>query len=309
MFYGANGHWDYNHTIDQQIEALRMMGMEPGYYRVAWEGPHTMDYLVNLATALRETGIDMICCINLSMVNERGELYASEGEAYHAGWMAGAKVAAALAPLGVTIFQTGNELDAKEGIRVDQRMQGGVPEDFRNSHFPSLRGVINGCAQAVRTVGGPHVQIASNCFTACSIACSDMLWDGMQPDGSGGHPKLRWDITTWNNYQCYGSMLDMSLDYMKPRVNLLDHCKSKYGVPIIVTEWNGNEGDTDDQRTEWAKQFMDEIYWSGRELYGVEALVVYQLICGDPWGVINYDMSLQHNFGRTVRDFIMTHPA
>jgi hypothetical protein len=195
MFYGANGHYDYLQSIDEQIAGLRTMGMETGYYRVTYEGhQHSLDYLHNLARALRGTGIRMICCINMSMCNADGELYENESGAFHAGYKAGFNGAKTLVPLGVTIFEMGNELDAKEGIRTpEQAVQGGMTWDFLNSHFPGLRGVMNGCMSAVRAVGGPTVQIASNAFTACSIACADMLWDGTQPDGSTGHPKLRFN--------------------------------------------------------------------------------------------------------------------
>ena len=310
MFYGANGHHDYTQDIATQIAGLRTMGMEPGYYRVAWDGPHCLDYLVNLASALRESDIEMICCVNLTMTDQQGNVFATEAQAFHEGWKVGARVAAALIPLGVTLFETGNELDAKNGIRVPvQDVQGGVREDFLNDIFPALRGVINGCGQAIRTMGGRDTQILSNAFTACSFACADMLWDGEQPDGSGGHQRIRWDGTNWHNYACYGSMLNMSMDYQKPNVNLLDHLKAKYGVPIYITEWNGNEGDTDDQRTAWANQFMSEIYGAGRSLFDVRAMCVYQLICGDPWGVLNFDQTVQQNFGQTVQEFIALNPA
>jgi hypothetical protein len=311
MFYGANGHWDYLQSPEEQIARLQMMGMEPGYYRVAWDGWNTLDYLVRMASALRasEADIEMICCLNVAMTDDNGKIFASEAEAYHAGHWVGSECAQALLPLGVKIFQCGNELDGKNGIRIPvQDVQGGVPEDFDNNLFPALRGVLRGCTDAVRRAGGPSVTIGSNAFTACSFACSDMLWDGTQPDGSSGHAPLRWDVTTWNNYMCYGSMLDMSMDYQKPNVNLLDHLKAKYGRPIFVTEWNGNEGDTDAQRTEHAKKFMADMY-AWRHMFDVRALIVYQLICGDPWGVTNWDGTLQTDFGATVRDFIAANPA
>jgi hypothetical protein len=287
-----------------------MMGMEPGYYRVTSEGGgESLDYLCALAKALQGTGIIMDCCIDLSMTTGDGELFTTESEAFDAGWEAAYTTASALVPLGVGIFETGNELDAKNGIRVPvQSVQGGVPEDFSNDIFPILRGVLNGCTSALRLVGGSSVQVASNGFTACSFACSDMLWHGTQPDGSTGHTPIRWDITNWHNYEDYGSMLDMSMDYEKPNTNLLDHLKAAYGKPIIVTEWNSKESNDDDQRSAWATQFMGEMY-GARELFDVRALIVYQLFCGDPWGVVNFDCSIQSTFGETVRDFIAANPA
>jgi hypothetical protein len=100
----------------------------------------------------------------------------------------------------------------------------------------------------------------------------------------------------------------MSMDYQKPDAHVLDHLKTKFGVPIIVTEWNGDESDTDEQRAAHAIEFMGEMcYW--RDLFDVRALIVYQLFCGDPWGVLRPDGSVVDTFGATVRDFIAANPA
>jgi hypothetical protein len=310
MFYGANGHYDYDQSIDEQIAALRLVNVDPGYYRIATHGDEeSLGYAIDLARALQDTDIKMICCVDINHCDPNGVLYDSEAEAHYAGYQMAYKVANELVPLGVEIFETGNELDAKNGIRIpEQAVQGGVPEDFDNAQFPALRGVLNGCTAGLRAIGGRNVQVASNGFTACSFACSDMLWDGLQPDGSSGHTPVRWDLTNWHNYRCYGSMLDMSMDYQKPNVNLLDHLKAKYGKPIYLGEFNANEDDDDATRASWANETLDMLY-GYRDMFDIRAAIVYQLICGDPWGVVNYDQTIQSTFGETVRDFIASHPA
>jgi hypothetical protein len=309
-FYGANGHFDYPQSPEEQIGFLRNMGMEPGFYRVAYEGSEqSLDYLERMAQALQATDIQMICCIDLSMTDDTGELFVTEGAAYGAGYAMGEAAARALVPLGVTIFECGNELDAKNGIRVPvQSVQGGVTEDFDNDIFPVLRGVLNGCMTAVRDVAGFTVLIGSNAFTACSFACADMLWDGTQPDGTSGHIPLRWDVTCWHNYACYGSLLEMSMDYEKPNANVLDHLRCKYGVPIFITEWNADEDDSDDDRTAHASAFLADMH-AWRDTFDVRAVIVYQLVCGDPWGVVQGDGTVVENFGTTVRDFIAANPV
>lgn len=308
MFYGVNGHYDYLQSVDEQIAMLQMLGM--AYYRCTYEGnPESLDYLERLAQALQATDIDLICCVNLNMTGDDGQLHASEAQAHNVGWQMGYECAQALVPYGVRIFECGNELDSKNNIRQPvQDVQGGVPEDFDNAQFPALRGLLNGCAAGVRTVGGVSTLIASNAFTACSIACADMLWRGQQPDGSTGHTPVRWDLTNWHNYRCYGSPMSMSMDYEKPSINLLDHLKSSFGKPIIFTEWNANEGDDDATRSDWAKQFLGEML-TGRDMFGVQAACCYQLIAGSPWGLCNGDGSLIQTFGQTVHDFIQANPA
>ena len=141
-------------------------------YRATYEGdPISLCYLQNLANALQGSGITLLCCIGLPMCDGSGQLFANESSAFAAGYAMGLEAAQTLVPLGVTLVECDNELDAKNGIRTPvQAVQGGVPWDFQNTLFPALRGVINGCMTAVRSVGGPRVQCASNAFTACSAA-------------------------------------------------------------------------------------------------------------------------------------------
>ena len=307
MFYGANGHFDYSQTIAQQIAGLQLMGMTS--YRVTYENSTaSLNYLVSLAQALAGTNITPIVCIDLDMA-PGGTLYASEGAAYAGGFAAGQTVAQALAPYGVNFYETGNELDAKNGIRIPvQAVQGGIPQDFANSLFPILRGVINGCMAAIRTYQ-PAALIVSNAFTACSTACADMLWDGRQPDGSYGWPQLRWDVTNWHNYEDYGLMSQMSMDFQKPTTNVWDHLMCKYGRPIICTEWNGKQSDTDAQRATWATTFLnDATKWAKLFPGSILAVCVYQLFNGTPWGVLNADGTVESTFGTTVKNYIAANP-
>lgn len=316
MFYGANGHFDYSAPISQQIANLQTMKMTS--YRVAFEPGNAtcLTYLQNLATALKGTGITMICLVDTSMCDGNGNLFLTEAAAYQAGYQMGYACASALVPLGVNIFECGNELDAKSNIRTYAGEQGGVAVDFQNVNFPSLRGVLTGCYDGIRAVGGPSVRIASNAFTACSIACADMLWDGKQPDGTCGHTPVRWDITNWHNYEDYGNPFDgtMSMDYMKPDINLCDHLQAKYidkngnSLPIMFTEWNSRASDTDAQRSAWASTFMGWAYGLRKQL-NLLAICGYQLYNGSPFGMMNQaDGSIVQTFGTTVQSFISSNP-
>lgn len=299
MFYGANGHYDYSQTLAQQIAGLQTMRMTA--YRVTYEGNQTsLTYLQNLANALKGTGIQMICCIDLSMTDSTGTIYPTEAAAYNAGYQVGLTVGNALIPLGVTIFETGNELDAKNGIRIPvQAVQGGIIQDFNNALFPAFKGVLRGCMAALREVGGSTIQIASNAFTACSTAMADYLWN----------QGIQWDITNWHNYEDYGLLSNMSMDYQKPNMNVWDHLMSKYGKPILITEWNAKQSDTDAQRAQWATTFLnDTLTWNTLFPGSVMGVCVYQLFNGTPWGVLNPDGTIQQSFGQTVHDFIINHP-
>ena len=90
--------------------------------------------------------------------------------------------------------------------------------DFNNTHWPILRGAIQGMIDGIKTVQ-PNAKCGVN-FTVADIAASDMLWNGEQPDGSGGYRKMRWDITTWHNYQPYGDIFKIGVDGAGPGFNL-----------------------------------------------------------------------------------------
>ena len=101
-----------------------------------------------------------------------------------------------------------------------------------------MRGLIDG----VKSIQ-PNAKCGIN-FCVADTGASDALWDGMQPDGSGGHPVVRWDITTWHNYEVYGDIFNIGQDGASPGFDLPTYCKARYGVPFIISEWNANPEDS-----------------------------------------------------------------
>jgi len=106
-------------------------------------------------------------------------------------------VATALAPYGVTLYECGNELTRDPAIIFDSATAGTYTKDFNNANWPIMRGVIRGMIDGIKSVQ-PGAKVGVN-FCVADVAASDMLWVGQQPDGTGGHPTMRWDITTWHN--------------------------------------------------------------------------------------------------------------
>ena len=91
-----------------------------------------------------------------------------------------------------------------------------------------------------------------------------MLWNGKQPDGSGGHQPLYWAITTWHNYEPYGTIFDIGTDGAGPGFNLPEYVKARYGVPFMMTEWNAAP---ETQGDEWADYITRELtgYYGARK--------------------------------------------
>ncbi len=302
LFYGANAHFDDSQTIAFHIAGLKTMGMK--IMRMTWEGGGSLATLQAYASALVAdgTGIQMLCCLDLSITTDGVHPYASEAAAYAGTFASVQSVVSALAPLGVTLFECGNEMDTKAGINTGDP-QGGFPSDFSNSLVPIFRGVQRGAIDAVHSVGASLTAI-SNAYTVCSVALADMLWYNFNPDGSSGSGVVRWDATSWHNYEDYGPLTAVEMGNSRPWVNIYEYANRRWGgKPIFITEWNGKSSDTDPQRASWASRHMFEAF-NNRYRWNIASILVYELY-GSPWavldGVANTPIS---TFGTTVQSFI-----
>jgi len=306
QFYGANAHFDDSQSIAQHIADLKTMGMKT--LRLAYEGPTSLPTLISYAQAVQadNTGIQICMCIALPQLSG----YSTEAAAYadsYQNW--GYAVALALAPYGVTIYEAGNELDTSSGINPSSS-QGGYPSNFSGPLVAILRGEMRGCIDGVHAAGkvlGKNLLCASNAFTVCSLGLAEMLWNGTMPDGSSGYPPVRWDLTNWHNYEDYGPLNNIELGFEAPYINLFASLNRRFGVPIIVTEWNAKSSDTDAARAEWANRFLTDA-WRMRYRYNIAFVCVYELY-GSPWNVMSGTLGVvESTFGTTVQTFITNHP-
>ncbi|BCF94865.1 hypothetical protein PBP221_84260 (plasmid) [Paraburkholderia sp. 22B1P] len=75
-------------------------------------------------------------------------------------------------------------------------------------------------------------------FCVAVIGASDALWDGKQPDGSSDHLTVRWDMTTWHNFEVNGDFFNLGSDGSGPGFDLPAYRQTRYRVPFLLTEWN-----------------------------------------------------------------------
>jgi hypothetical protein len=303
LFWGANSHWDDSQTIAFHIAGLKTMGMT--LVRLAWEGPGTLPTLINWANALAAdgTGIQMMVCLDVE-IQSGGVIFPDEQTAYNVTFANCQPVVQALYPLGVTLFECGNEADTKDGINIGDQ-SGGLPTDFSNALVPLFRGMQRGAIDAVHSV--PGALAGSNAYTICSIGLSDMMYNGTQPDGTSGHPLVRWDWTSWHNYEDYGPLTAVEMGNNRPWVNIYEYLNRRYKVPTIISEWNGKQSDTDPQRSSWASRHMFEAY-NNRNRWNIAAIIVYELY-GSPWQVLDGSTNTPiSTFGTTVQSFITANP-
>lgn len=293
QFYGVNGHYDYSWTPQQIISAMQALGCTS--YRVdCTNTPKQLNAVIKLADAFKQVGFTLFVMLNYGLRDSNRNLYASEADAYAVTRAGAAAVAQALAPHGVTMYECGNELTRDSAIIMDSRTAGTGPDDFNNKNWPVLRGAIQGMIDGVKTVQ-PSAQCAVN-FTVADISASDMLWDGEQPDGSSGYRPMRWDITTWHNYQPYGNILDIGIDGAGPGFNLPVYCKARYGRPFMITEWSADPAATEQFRATYIQQNLQRFY-GARKTEGIQAVMYYVLASGD------------HTFGILANDLGPIEPA
>jgi hypothetical protein len=277
MFYGVNGHYDYTYTPTQLVSILKAMGCTS--YRVGCtDDPTSLNAVVALAQAFQSAGLTLFVLINQGVYDSNGSLLAGESAAYSRGYTAGSTVANALKPYGVTIYECGNELTRQNGTVMNFSYAGTQASDFNNTNWPVMRGVMRGMIDGVKSA-----QSTAKCginFCVADVGAADALWDGMQPDGSGGYPTVRWDITTWHNYEVYGNIFDIGTDGAGPGFDLPTYCKARYGVPFIISEWNTGPEQTEAYRANYITTQLGAFY-QARKTHNIQSAMFYVLDSGD----------------------------
>ncbi|NML34865.1 hypothetical protein [Paraburkholderia antibiotica] len=283
MFYGMNGHFDYTYTPQQIVSILKGMGCTS--YRVGCTTDSTqINAVIGLAQSFQSAGMTLVVLINQGVYDASGNLLNGESAAYSQGYSVAQTIANALKPYGVTIYECGNELTRQNATVNNFTYAGTKASDFNNSNWPVMRGVMRGMIDGVKSVQS-NAKCGIN-FCVADVGASDALWDGMQPDGSGGYPTVRWDITTWHNYEVYGDAFDIGTDGAGPGFDLPTYCKARYGVPFIVSEWNTGPEQTETYRGNYITTKLGEFY-QNRKTHNIQSVMYYVLDSGnDTYGIM-----------------------
>jgi hypothetical protein len=299
-----NGHYDYTYTPAQLVSILKGMGCTS--YRVGCTNdPTELNTVANLAQAFQSAGLTLLVLINQGLHDAKGNLLNGESGAYSQGYTVAAAVAKALMPYGVQVYECGNELTRQSAIIRDPTNAGTKAVDFNNTNWPVMRGVMRGMIDGVKSVQ-PTAKCGIN-FCVADVGASDALWDGMQPDGSGGYPQVRWDITTWHNYEVYGDIFDIGTDGSGPGFDLPTYCKARYGVPFIISEWNTGPEQTEAYRANFITTTLGRFYQE-RKTHGIQSVMYYVLESGDEtYGIILDGTPLSPSYS-AFTSFVATNP-
>jgi hypothetical protein len=303
-FYGMNGHHDYMYTPAQLISILKSLGCTN--YRVGCsDDPAQVNAVVKLAQAFQASGISLLVLINQGLFDSNGALLSSESAAYNRGLQVAMTVANALKPYGVTIYECGNELTRQIPTILDWTNAGTKAIDFNNQNWPVMRGVMRGMIDGVKAVQS-NAKCGIN-FCVADIGAADALWDGMQPDGSGGYPKVRWDITTWHNYEVYGDIFNIGIDGSGPGFDLPTYCKARYGVPFIITEWNTGPEKPQEYRASYISNTLGNFY-QARKTHNIQSVMYYVLDSGNnTFGIMTNGVALNPPYS-AFASFVSANP-
>ncbi|MCU1556734.1 MAG: hypothetical protein JWN09_729 [Microbacteriaceae bacterium] len=298
MFYGINGHPDT--AFSPSVLAGVLQGLGCSTYRINVY-PGVIQTVATIAQELQSAGITVFPVIDLSP-DQGGVLFANEGAAYDYGHSGAAQIAGALQPYGVTMYECGNELTQRSYMLDHANDAGTKAADWNNATWPLMRGVMRGMIDGVKSVQ-PDALCGIN-FCKSDIGAADALWDGMQPDNSGGYPPVRWDITTWHTYESEGDIFHIGTDGAGPSFNLPVYCKARFGRPFMMTEWNGDNPGS--HRAAYITQRLGE-YLGGRSTDGFQSAMFYTLQDTD-YGIVDLNANPVDPPYTAFTNFVTAHP-
>ncbi|BBI31798.1 S-layer homology domain-containing protein [Cohnella abietis] len=307
LFYGTNGHLSqggaYRKTsFATQLSQLQDLGMTV-YRNDIWDAS-TATQLAEMADAFAGSGVQIV-----PVLTPKPQAYSNEAEAYKKGFDLGQAAARALSGK-VGYYQVGNELEVGAII---PRADGVSSKDYDNSKFVKARGSIRGMIAGIKSIDD-SAQIISASAGWLHYAFNDMLWNGVQPDGSTGNDVIRWDITSWH---WYSDMRDITQACGGSGCyNVLQQLKDRFDKPIWLTEYGvrPNVGN-DEQIAEYTTgDKMLAQFVSLASAYHIQSVAQYSLYDdlkygGDGnYGLLKDDGISQKVSYDAIKRFIKSHP-
>ena len=290
IFYGANGHNNEGGAYDISIPALQLSQLQDlgvKLYRNEVYNQASVTKLAGIAKTMAAGGVTVFPVLLV------GTNFSSESDAYNAGYTLGRETAQSY---HYAYYEVSNELGSSNGGLLGN-VDGVYPEQYDNAVFQRARGAIRGLIAGVKSVDASG-KIVLGGETWLHYAFDQMLATGTQPDGSGGHPVVTWDITAWHWYSEQGDITNACGG--TGCHNVLAALK-QFGKPIWLTEFGVRPWYGSDQQiaSYMVGDRMMAQFVSVAAQYGIEAIQVYQLYDDPTGGEGNY--GLLKNDGKTQK--------
>lgn len=282
-FWGVNGHITWNWTpngtgynpsswanVISKMQDLGMKGFRNGLANDA-DATTFINFIDNYA---KPAGI-VVTPVLLGDWDPGGNPSNNESTAYTVGFNLG--VIAARLKGRVPHYEVGNEVDSY--AIISGAYNGTSPSHYDNRRFTLARGYIRGMIDGIRSVDN-FTPIAMNGIAWLHTGFLDMLYNGTQPDGTSGYPKVNWDITCAHWYTSNYAPND-NPEYSQNGFNLLAHLAS-YGKPIHINEYGVNSDQYSNDETAIKNalvgQYLMNKWYSTRATYNITHCAAYQLV-------------------------------
>ncbi len=306
-FYGVNSHYAYGWnaygsvTPANLINQAKSVGMT--IMRDNCSGSTQLPRFKALAQAAVGTGVQVYPVLSDSVA-------ADETSSYNASYSNAQNIATNLQGL-VTYYELGNEWEIFVSGLFTGGTNGDQPSQYNNAVFMKVRGAIRGLYDGIKSVS-PNAVIISPTGGWLHYALLQMLWNGTQPDGTTGHPVVRWDITAWHWYSDMANIESAG----NTHANVLQILKNSFGKPIWLTEFGvrPDYGDgTEAQKSAFLVGSLGYQKWvSVATTYNLQCVLNYVIYddSSDPgYGIYEIDGVTPKQRYTDIHNFIQLHPA
>jgi len=161
------------------------------------------------------------------------------------------------------IYEVSNEISVFcNGVGVP----GTEPSHYDQEKYINCRELIRGVIDGIKSVQIDAKIIIGGGVTVLT-GFNKLLWNGIEPDGSSGHPLVRWDYTGWHWYESSGA-IDQAGDGTGVPYNVIEDL-ARFGVPIWITELGFDAFNSDfPQQSVYVNAALAE-YRKYRDVYNV----------------------------------------
>ncbi|WP_244817382.1 glycosyl hydrolase [Caballeronia sp. Lep1P3] len=303
LFYGVNGHNNEGGAYDISSTALQLAQLQDLGMKLYRNEVYSQASATKLARIAATMALGGVTVYPVLLVDASS--FANETDAYNAAYALGQQTATSYP---YPYYEVSNELASGA---LTGNVDGVYPQQFVNAKFQLARGAIRGLIDGIKSVD-TNGKIVMGGDTRLHYGFDQMLFDGTQPDGTSGHPRLTWDITAWHWYSEQG---DITHACGGTGCHDVLGALQAFGKPIWLTEfgvrpWLGN----DQQIAAYmVGDSMMAQFVSVASRYNLQSIQAYELYDDPIGGEGNYGLLMNDGVTQkpaygAVKSFIAAHP-
>ena len=303
-FYGMNGHPVQggiyaSRTPAQQMADLHDLGCT--VYRLDCYGT-TANAKTLLAFAVAGASLGIMTLPVLAFNSALATT--NETDNYNIAFTYGANTATVLKGY-CPIYEVTNEIC--DYVKPNTSVTGEHASDYDEARFLLVRGLIRGLIAGLRSVQ-PQAQIVIGGGVTIETAFFNMLWNGIEPNGTTNQATVRWNYTGWHWYESSGNPTT-AYDGTGTPLNVLANLK-QYGVPVWFTELGFVPTDSPTAQSNYCTSALTSFLgWKPASSYNIMNACWYELYDagGTTYGLIQGDGVTHKPCYATYKNFTASH--